>query len=82
MKIMENVTHMLSNMKIMSVTHKLSSTRAKTVMEAAMAEKSQAMVTMTRKRDTVTAKVTRPKIPVTIATKPMKHGDLLTQSIG
>jgi len=79
MKILENVTHMLINMKIMSVTHELSNKKAKTVMETAiLAQVSQTMVTMTRKRDTVT----RPKIPITITTKPMKHGDLLTQSIG
>jgi hypothetical protein len=40
--------------------------------------KSQVMVTMAMERDMVT----RPKIPVTITTKTVKQGDLLTQSVG
>ena len=77
-KILENFTRMLSNMRITRVTHELSNKKAKTVMETAMAEKSQAMVTMTMEGDTVT----RPTIPVTITTKTMKHGSMLTWSNG
>ena len=56
----------------------MSNKNVKTVMETAMAETSQAMVSMTMERDTVT----RPKIPVTIATKTRKHGSMLTWSNG
>ena len=77
-KILKNDTHMLSNMKITKVTHQLANKKAKRVMETAMAEKSQVMVTMTMKGGTVT----RPKIPVTITMEAMKHGSMLTQSNG
>ena len=69
---------MLSNMKITRVTHEMGNKKAKTVMETAVAEKSHAMVTMTMERDLVT----RPKIPVTITTKTMEHGSMLTWSNG
>ena len=65
-------------MKITRVTHELINKKAKTVMETAMAEESQAMVTMTMERDTLT----RPKITVTITRKTMKHGSTLPRSNG
>ena len=57
----------------------LSNIKAKKVMKTTVVKlRSQITVIMTRKRDTVM----KPKIPVMTITKSMKHGDLLTESIG